>query len=267
MPILIYIDIFFFGLVLGSFLNTVIYRLRFNEDFITGRSHCPQCGHTLAWYDLIPVVSFFMVGGKCRYCRKPISWQYPLVELLTGILFLAIFSLNIDIFFTFLLFGVLKISYLFFVVSSLIIIAVYDLKYRIIPNKVIYSLIGGVSFWYFVSSFFFKTYDLTEVLNFVIIGFYSSLFFWVVNLLTDGKGMGMGDVKLAFFMGLFLGYPSVLIALFLSFFLGSIVGVTLIFLKKKEFKSEVPFAPFLVTGTFLMMFFNQWFLSFNLFSF
>ena len=267
MATLIFIDIFLLGLIVGSFLNTIIYRLHTDEDFVFGRSKCPKCGHDLAWDDLIPVFSFLILGGKCRYCRKPVSWQYPLVELATAILFLAVFYQNIDLFFDFLFFGVFKITYLFYLISSLIVITVYDLKHYIIPNKVIYPLIGGVSLWYLVSSLFFQTYNLTDLLGFIVAGFYSAAFFWVINVVTNGKGMGMGDVKLGFFMGLFLGYPSVLMALFLSFFIGSLVGIGLIMFSGKKFKSEVPFAPFLVSGTFLVMLFGQWFLGLNLFGF
>ena len=267
MAILIFIDIFLLGLIVGSFLNTIIYRLNTEEDFVFGRSKCPDCGHELAWDDLIPVISFSILGGKCRYCRKPISWQYPLVELSTAILFLAVFAQNMDLFFDFLFFAVLKITFLFYVISSLVVITVYDFKHYIIPNKVVYPLIGATSLWYLISSLFFQTYNLTDLLGFVLAAFYSAAFFWVINIMTGGKGMGMGDVKLGLFMGLFLGYPSVLMALFLSFFIGSIVGIGLILFGDKKFKSEVPFAPFLVSGTFLVMLFGQWFLNLNLFRF
>jgi len=267
MATLIFIDIFILGLIFGSFLNTVIYRLHKKKDFVSGRSACLDCGHDLAWDDLIPVFSFFILGGKCRYCGKSISWQYPFVELMTGILFLAVFYRNIDLIFDFLSFGTLKILYLFFVVCCLIIIFVYDLKHYIIPNKIIYPLIGVTVFWYLVSSLFFQTYNLAELLGFLVAAFYSATFFWIVHTMTDGKGMGMGDVKLGFFMGLFFGSPQILIALPLSFFIGSIIGIALIIFKRKKFKSEVPFAPFLVSGTFLVMLFDQWFLGFNLFNF
>ena len=267
MATLIFIDIFLLGLIFGSFLNTVIYRLKTKEDFVLGRSICPNCRHTLAWDDLIPVFSFFILGGKCRYCRKPISWQYPLVELTTGILFLATFYQNIDLFFDFLSFGILKISYLFFVICSLVVIFVYDLKHYLIPNRVLYPLVGGTAFYYLATSLFFQTYNLSELLGFLVAAFYSAAFFWVTHVMTKGKGMGMGDVKFGFFMGLFLGYPKILIALFLSFFIGTIVGLSLIILGRKKFKSKVPFGPFLITGTFLVMFFGQWFLDLNLFGF
>ena len=267
MATLIFVDIFLLGLIFGSFLNTVIYRLRKKQDFVLGRSICPDCGHALAWDDLIPVFSFFILGGKCRYCRKPISWQYPLVELATGILFLSVFYQNVDLFFDFLTFGVLKIIYLFFVICCLMIIFVYDFKHKLIPNKVIYPLVGGTALWYLISYLFFQNYSLAELLSLIVVAFYSAAFFWVIHSMTKGKGMGMGDVKLGFFMGLFLGYPLILLALFLGFFIGTIVGLTLIIIGHKKFKSEVPLAPFLISGTFLVMLFGQWFLDLNLFSF
>ena len=267
MAALIFINIFILGLIFGSLLNTIIYRLRTEEDFVSGRSACPSCGHSLSWDDLIPVFSFLILEGKCRYCKKPISWQYPLVELATGILFLAVFSQNVDLIFDFFFFGTLKIAYLFFAISCLVVIFVYDLKHYLIPNKVIYSLIGGTALWHLISSLFFQTYNLAELLGFVVAGFYSAAFFWIVHVMTRGKGMGMGDVKLGFFMGLFLGYPLILMALFLSFLIGSIVGLGLIVFGHKKFKSEIPLGPFLVSGTFLVMLFGQWFLDFNLFGF
>ncbi len=262
----IYFDIFLLGLIFGSFLNTVIYRLHSKEDFLVGRSTCPHCGHVLAWDDLIPVFSFIFLGGKCRYCRKKISWQYPLVEFITGLLFLGIFHQNINLIFDFLGFGILKLSYLFFVTCSLVIIFVYDLKHYIIPNKVVYPLIVISGLWHLVHFFFF-TLDLNQLLNFFVTGFWTAAFFWTVYTLTSGKGMGMGDVKLGFFIGLFLGYPEVLISLFLSFLIGALVSFFLIIFAGKGFKSKVPFGPFLISGLFLILFLGEYLLSLRLFVF
>jgi leader peptidase (prepilin peptidase)/N-methyltransferase len=267
MATLIYIDIFLLGLIFGSFLNTVIYRLRKGEGFVMGRSTCPHCDHQLAWDDLIPVFSFIILGGKCRYCGHKISWQYPAVELITGILFLGAFHQNVDLFFDFLSFGVLKIIFLFYVISSLVVIFVYDLKHYLIPNKVVYPLIGITALWIPVSAFFFQIYSLAEVLSFFVVAFEVMAFFWIIHVMTGGNGMGMGDVKFGFFMGLLLGGDQVIIALFLSFLIGAIVGLVLIMIGEKGFKSEVPFAPFLVSGTFLVMFFSDFFLNLDLFWF
>ena len=252
-----FLFVFVFGLIIGSFLNCIIYRLSKKESFLLKRSYCPHCKHTLEWQDLIPLLSFFLLGGKCRYCKKPISFQYPLVELFTGFLFLLIVFQNFELLiFDSFVFNLLKIIFLFFITGFLIIIFVYDLKHFIIPDRVIYPAILLSGVWYLVSNIFFDSYNKSEILK----AFYSALgagaFFLAIVLLSRGKGMGMGDVKLGFFMGLFLGFPDILVALFLAFLLGAAIGIILIVTGKKTFKSEVPFGPFLVTGTFLAMFFG-----------
>lgn len=272
--------IFLFGLIIGSFLNVVIYRLETGETVVSGRSHCRDCGHVLEWYDLMPVLSFFALGGKCRYCRKKISWQYPTVEIATGILFVIIFNFQFSIsnefsisnfqflnsvsnfiFFHFLL----STFYFLFITSSLIVIFVYDLKHYIIPDKIVYSAII-VSFSYqFINVLKFIHLDLFENLKFKIenlipvfnpfvAAFLAGGFFLAIVLLTRGRGMGGGDVKLAFLMGLVLGWPKILSALFLAFAVGAIYGIILIIMKRKTFKSEVPFGPFLVMGTVAAIF-------------
>jgi len=252
--LLFYFLIFILGLAIGSFLNCVIYRLEKKESFLKGRSYCPNCKHKLSWKDLIPIFSFFELQGKCRYCKKPISFQYPLVELATGILFVSIFNIA---------FPNLLLSIFYFLISSfLIIIFVYDLRYYIIPDEVIYpaiiiTLIFNSQFLIFNQDSIFKSSILSA--------FGASLFFLVIFLISKGKWLGFGDVKLALFMGLFLGFPNILVALFLAFFIGAIIGIGLILAKKKGLKSEVPFGPFLVTGTFIALFWgNQiinWYLN------
>jgi len=258
---LVYLLVFIFGLVVGSFLNCVIYRLEVGGSFLKGRSFCPHCKHILSWQDLIPVFSFLFLKGKCRYCSQKISLQYPLVEIATGLLFLLIFNFQFSIF-----------NYL--IACFLIVIFVYDLKNYIIPDKVIYPAIA-LAFLYQIFSNFKFPISITNF-KFLITNFYfpflsaigMAIFFLTIVLISRGKWMGWGDVKMVFFMGLFLGSPKILVALFLAFFIGASVGLILIFLGKKTLKSEVPFGPFLVTGTFLAMFFGEriidWYL--NLFS-
>lgn len=265
MEILIYFLIFAFGLIIGSFLNSVIYRLSINQSFLIGRSYCPECKTSLKWYDLIPVISFLILKGKCRYCKKPISLQYPLVELSTASLFTFIVFQNIDLLlygFSFSVF--LKICFLFLVSCFLIIIFAYDLKHYIIPDKVIFPAVLVVGIWYLVSWLFFDSYTEYKMLNTIYSTIGVSLFFLLIVLISQGKWMGMGDVKLSFFMGLFLGFPKILIALFLAFFIGAIIGIILIILGKKTFKSEIPFGPFLVMATFLALFFEHEIINFYL---
>ena len=256
MEILTYIFVFFFGLIVGSFLNCVIYRLEEGKSFLKGRSFCPDCKHTLSWQDLIPLLSFLILKGKCRYCKKPISIQYPLVELATGILFILILN-----------FSTRPGGVILFVVSCfLIIIFVYDLKHYIIPDKIIYPVIIVSGIWYFVSGIFLNLYTKYEILNTIYSAFGAAAFFLAIVLVSRGKWMGVGDIKLAFLMGLILGFPNILAALFLAFLIGAIIGVGLIAAQKKTFKSEVPFGPFLVTGTFIALFWGEniinWYLNF-----
>jgi prepilin signal peptidase PulO-like enzyme (type II secretory pathway) len=263
--------VFLFGLIIGSFLNCVIYRLalpNFSLKSLSGlknRSYCPHCKHILSWQDLIPVFSFIFLKGKCRYCQKPISLQYPIVEISTGLMFLLIFNQfsigeeNFVLFFTFAsingssVFNFLNLIYYWTIASFLIVIFVYDLKHYIIPDQVIYPAILVSGIWYLVSGIFFNLYTLDTIYS--AIG--AAVFFSAIVLISRGKWMGVGDIKLAFFMGLVLGWPNILLALFLAFFIGAIVGVGLIIFNKKTLKSEIPFGPFLVTGTFLVLFWGN----------
>jgi prepilin signal peptidase PulO-like enzyme (type II secretory pathway) len=257
------IVIFTLGLIVGSFLNCIIYRLQTNESFLKGRSFCPNCKHTLSWQDLIPVFSFIILRGECRYCKKPISWQYPLVELATGILFVLNFwylSFRFD-----LIFGFWILNFIYYLIIScfLILIFVYDLKHYIIPDKIIFpTIIINLLYNVFYSLFIINNSKF--LIQSLLSAFGAAVFFLLIVLISRGRWMGAGDIKLAFFMGLFLGWPKILIALFLSFFIGAIIGLGLIAAGKKKMNSEVPFGPFLVIGTFLAMFFGQQIVSWYL---
>jgi len=265
--------VFILGLTVGSFLNCVIYRLKTGQNFLKGHSSCPHCLHQLKWYDLIPVLSFILLKGKCRYCKKPISWQYPLVELITGLLFLQIFNfqfswtlsggLSVELLFNeFSIFNFLNLIYYWFIVSLLIVIFVYDLKWYVIPDKIVYpAIIIALIF-----NFQFSIFNQFSIFKFSILSALgTSIFFLAIFLISRGKWLGFGDVKLAFFMGLFLGFPDILVALFLAFLIGAMIGLGLIIFKKKGLKSEIPFGPFLITGTLIALFWgNQiinWYLN------
>jgi prepilin signal peptidase PulO-like enzyme (type II secretory pathway) len=253
--------IFLFGLIFGSFLNAVLYRLEVGGSLIKERSRCPKCGHILRWYELFPILSFMVQVGKCRECKKRISLQYPLVELTTGLLFLAVFlkyqgpvlMLVFDI-------GWLDVLYGFIVVSFLVLIFVFDLKHYIIPNVAVYSLIL-ISFGYDLYNYDFillKYYFLASVIAF---GFFLFLY-----LVSSGKWIGFGDVKYGIFMGLFLGWPEILVGLFVAYVSGALIGSLLLAIKRKKFKSEIPFGPFLIFGTLVAFFWGdeilRWYLAF-----
>ena len=242
--------IFIFGLSIGSFLNCVVYRLEKNQSFLKGRSYCPKCKHNLNWKDLIPVFSFLFFKGKCKYCHKSISIQYPMVEILTGLVFLLIFNFSRQ--------GgippsgtMFNLLFLLIVSSFLITIFIYDLKHYIIPDKVLFPAI------LITLVFNFSRQGGIPPSGTILSALIASGFFLIIFLISQGHWMGFGDVKLAFFMGLFLGYPNILVALFLAFFLGAIIGVGLIIFGNKKLKSEVPFGPFLITGTFLALLWGQ----------
>jgi prepilin signal peptidase PulO-like enzyme (type II secretory pathway) len=246
--------VFLFGLAVGSFLNCIIYRFEKNESFLKGRSYCPNCHHVLAWQDLIPIFSFLILKGKCRYCGKKISLQYPLVELTTAILFVLIFNMAA--------FNLRTIYYLM-IGCFLIIIFVYDLKHYIIPDKVIYPAIALT----LIFNFKFLIFKQFQIFKYSILSaFGSAVFFLLIFSISRGKWLGFGDVKLGFLMGLFLGFPKILVALFFAYFIGAIIGIGLVLAKKKTLKSEVPFGPFLVAGTFIALFFGSqlinWYLGF-----
>lgn len=219
-------------------MNAVIYRLE-QKKSLAGRSLCPHCKHSLAWVDLFPVLSFILLQGKCRYCKKKISWQYPLVELSTAVMFVLIFLQGSFVFWY------LNLALLLYVASVLIIIFVYDAKHYLIPDKILLPALA-ITFLYRLLHFY-------TFLNFAIAAILASLFFLIIFLISKGKWMGFGDVKLALLLGLLLGLQNVLVALFLAFLSGAVVGIVLLIFGKKNMKSELPFAPFLVAGTFLAL--------------
>ena len=223
------------GLVVGSFLNAVVYRLHVKVSFMRGRSYCPSCKHDLGAKDLVPLFSYLFLKGKCRYCSKKISWQYPLVEFFTMVSFLTLywqFGLSIDFF--------VYIIYTIF----LIIIFVYDLKYYLILDKVSVPAIIVA----FLLSFFVLEIEFVSLLISALIG---GGFFLLQFVISKGKWIGGGDIRLGVIMGFMLGYPVILAALFIAYILGSVIGVVLIAGKKKKWKSQVPFGTFLSIATYI----------------
>ncbi len=241
--------VFLLGLGFGSFLNAVVFRLEKKEGFVKGRSRCMHCGHALFWYELIPVLSFVIQKGKCRKCKKRISWQYPLVELACAFLFLAAFFVVFEFNFYF--------FYLLVVFWFLLFIFVFDWKHYIIPNGSVYFLIA-------ISFFYNLIFNIQNIISVILASFLSFGFFAFLYLVSSGKWIGMGDVKYGVFMGLFLGWPDVLVALFFSYIIGAVVGIFLIYKNKKSLKSEISFGPFLVLGTLFAYFFASEVISFYL---
>lgn len=269
--------IFLLGTTVGSFLNCVIYRTERDESFLKGRSYCPRCRHLLEWKDLVPVASFLFLRGRCRHCSQKISWQYPLVEISTGLIFLLIFNFQLSILnqFSIIQFSnLIHLLFLFYIASAPIVIFVYDLKHYLIPDKILfpaiaiafsYRLFENLSHWILIDNWSLKIENFYHIVGFSFAALIASGFFLAIFLISRGKWMGFGDVKLAILLGLILGFPDILIGLFLSFFFGAIIGLGLVAFGGKHIKSEVPFAPFLIAGTFAAMFFGEeivkWYLN------
>lgn len=256
----IYLVVFLLGLIIGSFLNVVILRYHSGQS-INGRSHCLSCGAKLSWSELLPIASFLLQKGRCRNCQCRISWQYPLVELLTGILFVLVLSS--------LSFGGnwIKTPYCLIIVSLLLAIAVYDLKHKIIPD--LFVVILGALALIRPLLMFFQARDLPLMLydykTVLLGGLASGGIFLLLWFFSGGHWLGFGDVKLAFAVGFLLGSLKIFSALILAVWSGAIVGLVLIALSKirlfgfkKYFtiKSELPFAPFIIFGVILTLLFQ-----------
>ena len=244
------------------------------------RSQCPCCRHKLAWHDLIPVISFFWLRGKCRHCKKRISYQYPAVEIATGALFIAIFNFKFLIFNQFLIPEFLNghwslvighfinIVFWLYITSALIVIFVYDLKHYIIPDKILFPAIVITTLyriWEFINLNIENSLKINNLefqisdpfVLYFLAAAGASLFFFSLVFVSRGRWMGLGDVKLAFLMGLLLGWPNILIAVLSAFFFGALVGLALVFGGRKTLKSQIPFGPFLITGTFIALFWGE----------
>ena len=253
------------GLFIGSFLNCVVYRVYNKKTFLKGHSFCPKCNHNLSVLDLIPIFSYLSLKGKCRYCKEPISKQYLFVELITGVVFFLVAYLLNASFLTqgFLNLEFLNLIFYFFVASYFIMIFIFDLKWFIIPDGLTFSGIA-VTLFYLILSTFLNVLSVEELFVRVLTAFIVFLFFFALYFFSEGKAMGFGDVKLVVFLGLLLGFPNILPALFIAFFLGAVIGLIMMMFKKKGMKSEIPFGPFLVFGTFVSLFFGEYFISWYL---
>lgn len=237
-----FLYIFILGAVFGSFLNVVVDRLPKGQSIIVGRSYCDTCKKTILWRDLMPIVSYILLMGRCRFCHAHVSFYYPIVEVTAGFLFL---------FCAFTAGNMVQLVYSLLIMAILLIIFFADLKYGIIPfAAVIPGIIITLSFLLFfnpqmLSSSFFSA-----------IGAFS--FFLLIFLLTRGRGMGFGDVVYAFYMGLLLSYPAIIFGLYLSFLTGAVVSLILILVGKKRLSGDtIPFGPFLVFGTVVLFFYSN----------
>lgn len=232
-----YILITVLGLLFGSYLNSWIWRVHEEKYCFGGRSMCVHCGKALPWYENIPLFSFIFLRGKCSSCKKPIPVDYFLVELVTGFLFffIAYFSLAHSL-------SAPAIFRLLFFTGVLIVTFVYDAKYSEVLTDVTWlaALVG------FIFNYRYLGFSIQNML----VGFvFGAGFFLVQYLLTRGKGVGGGDVRLGAMIGVWVGWPGVLFALLISYVIGAIFSIPLLITKQKKFSSAIPFGTFLALGT------------------
>lgn len=253
LTLLFLILIFLLGTAVGSFINVLLSRSLAGESWVRGRSKCDFCQKQIAWYDNLPLVSFLFLRGQTRCCHKHIPRSYPLVELLTGLLFLWWYAIGFVFFkLTLAPFVVLQPLFWLLVGILLVVVLVMDLKYMLIPDWAV--------IWLFAMTLFYRLFltyrgimqisDLKMALVGMIV---SVLFLGSLWALTKGKGMGFGDVKLIAPLALLLGWPQILVGLFLAFILGGVFASGLLLFKKKKFGQVIPFGPFLILGTLLSL--------------
>ena len=249
---------FVLGLIIGSFLNVVIIRLNTQRSF-GGRSICMSCQKQLRWYELIPLFSFLFLFGRCKGCKSKISAQYPLVEFATASVFAALFLKFQDIFFLNTLIFSLMYAYYAAAFSLLLVVVVYDMKHKIIPDalSLVFGILAFVGLFLFDVSgnglFYPHMPSIWEFLS----GFWVATIFALFWLVSSGTWMGLGDAKLAVGLGWLLGTFRLLSGAALAFWIGAIVGIILIlFTKNHKMKSEIPFAPYLVLGALLAFLFE-----------
>jgi len=249
--------IFILGLLIGSFLNVVIFRTEKEEEIVRTPSHCPYCKTKLKWFELFPLLSYSFQGGKCRYCREKISPQYFLVEFCTATGFVFIYNqflktANISSFYF-----LAVVSFWFILYSFFVLIFAYDFRHKIIPDNFLYPAL-------FVA-FFYNLYRdihngcLGGINSSIVSGLFAaaaiSFFFWCLFYFSKGRWMGFGDVKLVMLLGFLLGPSATAVAVFIAFFLGSVVGIFLVLFSKLKMKSQIPFGPFLILGCFFSFFY------------
>lgn len=238
--------IFLLGLAMGSYLNAWIWRVRQGLWRWNGRSMCIGCSRQLAWFENIPLFSFIFLRGRCRTCRIQIPWSYFLVELTMGLLFVGLTYYHQE---------VIAFNQWHFVrdiifAALLLVVFVYDAKYMEVLTGVVWSgsIIG------FAINYFALGYSVPSLFIGFVIG---GGFFWAQYVLSKGRWIGGGDVRLGVMMGLWLGFPHIIVALFVSYILGALTAIPLLMSHKKHMNSAIPFGTFLAVGTFITMLWGQ----------
>lgn len=246
------VAVFVLGAVTGSFLNVCIYRMPLEQSIIAPGSRCMACGTAIRWFDNIPIISWLLLRGRCRHCAAPFSLRYPLVELLTGLLSLALF----------IKFGAtLQYLVLFIFVAALLVVTFIDFDHQIIPDEI---SLPGIAIGFLCSFFLPEPSWLSSLLG-VIAGWgLLALVFYGYLWLTGREGMGGGDAKLLAMMGAFLGLKAIPFIIFSSSLVGSIAGLSIMKLQGKDRHLAIPFGPYLVLGALLYIFFGPQLISWYL---
>jgi leader peptidase (prepilin peptidase)/N-methyltransferase len=257
--------LFIFGSAVGSFLNVIIYRSSIGESWVGGRSHCEKCKKMISWYDNIPLLSYFLLSGKCRHCKTPLSLSHPVVEGLTGALFVWWYLAGF-FFFTLTQQPFVYLQPLFWLAVGIILLMILfiDIREMIIPDTAV-ALLFVLVILYRISLAASGVMKVEDLYSSLISMVGAGAFFFAIWFVTKGKGMGFGDVKLAFPLGLLLGWPQVVVWIFSSFMIGAVFGIVLLTVKKVKMKQAVPFGPFLVVGTFISLIWGdqlfQWYVT------
>lgn len=245
--------IFVIGVNCGSFINCLVWRLHAKKT-ILGRSFCPQCRKQINWYDNIPLLSFLLLKAKCRYCRQSISWQYPLVEAATAIIFILIWYS----YYPHSQFSNFQILRDWIFAGFLIVIFIYDLRW--------YEILDTVTIPAMVIAFIFNLWLGASFWSLLLAALIGGGFFLGQFLISQGRWIGGGDIRLGALMGLMLGYPQVVVALMIAYLSGSVVGAGLLVAKKKQWSSQIPFGTFLSLATIIAMLWGSeilsWYLNF-----
>ena len=251
--ILVIAFIFVMGLVWGSFLNVVIFRMSHGSSPLKGRSICPKCKHQLAWFHNIPLLSFIFLRGRCAFCHKKISFRYPLIEALTGVMFVWWFLVGFN-FFKLVGSPWSFIQPVFWLAVGMVMLSIFmtDLLYMVIPlslNMMLFSL----ALFYRVGLVGFGIMQTGDFVRAILSGVGLCLLFVALQVITKAvknvDGFGLGDIYLAPSLGLLLGWPKIVPGIFFSFILGAIIGIMLIVSGRKKLSQYLPFGPFLILGT------------------
>jgi len=241
------------GLVVGSYLGCLVYRLPRNKDTVWSRSRCVNCNHILSWKDLIPVFSFMWLRAKCRYCKKGLSKSYPIIEIVTACLFLlsTIFISNL---------GILSIFYSWILISLLVAVAFVDLFNFLILDKIIISGFVVSLVAIFLTKFGVSLDIICSNLSCGWLDSFLGVLFFAgilgtIFLISSGQWIGFGDVKLAIWIGFLFGFPRIINVFYFTFFLGALVGILLLIFRKADRKTPLPLGTFIVVASIFLLIF------------